>query len=253
MGAQSENANRPSTSSEGILGVLLLPLGVAGVYGRSGEYERIVEALAGFITRQRNPRAEIVRFPPVVSRTLVEKSGYLQSFPHLLGCVCALHGDRPQIESAVEEFLAGKDWTDLLSASELVLSPAACYPIYPLVAARGAVPAGGLLFDVASDCFRREPSHDIDRFQSFRMREYVAIGSPEQTSSFRSEWMQIAAEMANSIALPWRIKPASDPFFGRGGTLVGRAQIEDELKFELVVPVRSADTETACMSFNCHR
>ena len=35
--------------------------------------------------------------------------------------------------------------------------------------------------------------------------------------------------------------------------MVGRFQIEQQLKFELVVPVRSADRPTACMSFNCHR
>ena len=46
---------------------------------------------------------------------------------------------------------------------------------------------------------------------------------------------------------------ASDPFFGRGGQIVALAQIEQALKFELLVPVRSADEPTACMSFNYHQ
>ena len=50
--------------------------------------------------------AEVYRFPPVVSRKLIEKSGYLKSFPNLLGCVCALNGDEAHIEGAVERFLA---------------------------------------------------------------------------------------------------------------------------------------------------
>jgi seryl-tRNA synthetase len=46
---------------------------------------------------------------------------------------------------------------------------------------------------------------------------------------------------------------ASDPFFGRGGKLMAMSQVEQALKFELLVPVRSAEEPTACMSFNCHR
>jgi len=140
-----------------------------------------------------------------------------------------------------------------LEASDLVLTPAACYPIYPMAAARGPIPREGLLFDVASDCFRREPSRDIDRLQSFRMREFVRIGSPEQTTAFRGEWLERAADLAGRLALSYRIEAASDPFFGRAGAMVGRFQVEQQLKFELVIPVRSAETPTACMSFNYHR
>src|SRR5262245_56622514 len=108
-----------------------------------------------------------------MSRRQLEKSGYLKSFPHLLGCVSCLHGSESQIRVVVEQFEAGRDWTSGLAPADLVLSPAACYPVSPLAAARGAVPASGWKFDVACDCFRREPSRHLDRLQSFRMREYV--------------------------------------------------------------------------------
>jgi hypothetical protein len=134
-----------------------------------------------------------------------------------------------------------------------VLTPAACYPVYPLVASRGEVPATGLLFDVASDCFRREPSRDLDRLQSFRMREYVCVGTPEQIDAFRRRWMIRAQDLAGQLRLPYRMDSASDAFFGRGGKLMAMSQIEQALKFELLVPVRSTDDPTACMSFNYHR
>ena len=82
-------------------------------------------------------------FPPVMSRAQLEKSGYLNSFPNLLGCVCGLHGTEREIGSAVSRFDAGGDWTTSLSPSDLVLSPAACYPVYPIAAARARChPAG---------------------------------------------------------------------------------------------------------------
>jgi hypothetical protein len=43
-----------------------------------------------------------MRFPPVMSRAQLEKSGYLKSFPNLLGCVCALHGSEASIRAAAD-------------------------------------------------------------------------------------------------------------------------------------------------------
>jgi seryl-tRNA synthetase len=239
---------------EGLKEALFLPSGVDGVYARTGLYEGVVEALAALISSLRPKGAEVLRFPPVMSRAQLERHGYLKSFPNLLGAVSCLCGDERHIRGVVNRFTeGGEPWTDALSPADLVLAPAACYPVYPLAAARGPVPAAGLTFDVAADCFRREPSTDIDRFQSFRMREYVRIGTPEQIQAFRQEWIERATGLADRLGLNYRIDLASDPFFGRGGQIVAMAQIEQALKFELLVPVRSADEPTACMSFNYHQ
>jgi seryl-tRNA synthetase len=231
---------------------LLRPIGAAGVYARTALYEEIVERLTSVISRYREPTAEVLRFPPVMSRHQVEKSGYLKSFPNLLGCVCALHGSEEEILGAAERFETGGDWTATLALADLVLSPAACYPVYPLAARRGPVPQGGLCFDVAADCFRREPSNHLDRLQSFRMREYVYIGSPEETREFREGWVDRAQRIAEDLGLTARVAPASDPFFGRNGQVMAISQLQQSLKFELLVPVRSSEQPTACMSFNCH-
>jgi len=253
MTIAQRSLGEPRTSPEALLETLFRPLGVDGVYARSGRYEAVVEALGGFIWRQREPGAETLRFPPVVPRALIEKSGYLASFPHLLGCVSGLGGDEAAIGAAVDRFAAGGDWTDSLEAGDLVLAPAACYPVYPIAAAEGPVPGEGLIFDVACDCFRREPSRAIDRLQSFRMREFVFIGAPEQAQAFRARWMARAPGIADALGLSHRLETASDPFFGRGGVMIGKAQAQLALKYELLVPVRPAARPTACMSFNCHR
>ena len=117
-------------------------MGTDGVYARTALYEDMVERLAALITRHREPDTEIMRFPPVMNRGQLEKSGYLKSFPNLLGCVCGLHGTEREIHSAVSRFDAGGDWTTSLSPADLVLSPAACYPVYPIAASRGPLPQG---------------------------------------------------------------------------------------------------------------
>src|SRR5271169_2232420 len=244
---------RPIRSLDSIAEALLLPTGIDGVYARTEIFEQVVNGLTALISHYRAPDTEVLRFPPVMSRRQLEKSGYLKSFPHFLGCVSCLAGDEAHIRDSVDRYEAGEDWTPALAAADLVLSPAACYPVYPLAASRGQVPANGLTFDVACDCFRREPSQNLDRLQSFRMREYVRIGTPEQVDEFRRAWMARAPGFAKQLGLPWRIDTASDPFFGRGGKLMAMSQVEQALKFELLIPVRSAEEPTACMSFNYHR
>jgi seryl-tRNA synthetase len=244
---------QPVHSLDSIAEALLLPSGIDGVYARTAIFEKVVDGLGALISSYREADTEVLRFPPVMSRRQLERSGYLKSFPHLLGCVCCLHGGDGEIQANVERYETGGDWTCGLSAADLVLSPAACYPVYPLAASRGHVPVQGLIFDVACDCFRREPSKMLDRLQSFRMREYVCIGTPGQIQSFRSRWIKRGENLATQLGLNYRIDQASDPFFGRGGKLMAMSQVAQALKFELLVPIHSEAEPTACLSFNYHR
>ena len=232
---------------------LFRSMGVDGVYARTALYTHIVDRLESYISRQRDPKAEIMRFPPVMSRKHLEKSGYLKSFPNLLGCVCALHGSEASIRSAVETADGGGDWTASVTASDLVLSPAACYPVYPIAASRGQLPSGGLEFDIEADVFRHEPSRSLDRLQSFRMREFVRIGSPQEVLSFRESWMAKAPRLTANLGLPFTIDVANDPFFGRVGQVMAVSQRQQALKFELLIPYYASAPPTACMSFNYHR
>lgn len=238
---------------ESIAEALLRPTSANGVHARTGLFEQVIDGLMAAITARREKNTEILRFPPVMSRALVEKSGYLKTFPHLLGCVSCLHGGEAAIRALVEGQASGPDWVNGLAATDLVLTPAACYPLYPLVAARGAVAAQGVAFDVASYCFRREASHEPGRLQSFRMREYVCVGAPQTALAFRKRWIARAEELAQELALPFTLAAASDPFFGRVGKIMAMSQVEQELKFELLIPVNSEEQPTACMSFNYHQ
>jgi seryl-tRNA synthetase len=251
--AAPETVLQPVDPLDHLADRLFHKMGTDGVYARTALYEDMVERLAELITRHREANTEVMRFPPVMNRGQLEKSGYLKSFPNLLGCVCGLHGTEREINSAVSRFDAGGDWTTSLSPADLVLSPAACYPVYPIAAARGPLPTGGLRFDVAADCFRAEPSRHLDRLQSFRMREYVCIGSPDDVSDFRERWMVRAQAIARDLGLSFKVDYASDPFFGRVGQMKAVSQKQQSLKFELLIPLRSQEQPTACMSFNYHR
>ncbi len=232
---------------------LFLKMRAPGVYARTELCLLLTERLGALLSSHRPDGAEVLRLPPVTNRRDLERSGYLQSFPHLLGCVCALQGTEHEVRRTVDRSAQGDEWTDVLAATDLALSPAACYPLYPLAAGRGPLPPGGLLFDVECDCFRCEPSSKPDRLQSFRMREFVCIGGPAQVVAFRKIWLERAQDLASQLGLAACIASASDPFFGREGQMRGVNQIQQSLKFELLIPTWSEEHPTACMSFNYHQ
>ncbi len=232
---------------------LLLRTGVDGLYGRSAVFEDIVERLDALITRAGAFQdAEALRFPPAMTRTTLETSGYLKSFPQLAGTIHCFCGDERAHRKLLSCVAEGEDWTAGQQASELVMTPAACYPVYPLMAGRGPLPSGGRTVDVFSYCFRHEPSIDPARMQMFRMREYIRLGTPEQVSTFRDDWMERGRALIASLGLPVALDVANDPFFGRSGRIMSDSQREARLKFELLIPVADADKPTACLSFNCH-
>ncbi len=233
---------------------LLIPTGVDGLYGRSGVFEDVVERFNDLISAWgRDDGAEVMRFPPAVARPHFERSEYLKSFPHLAGTVHSFMGDERAHQSMLRRLEEGEDWTDEQIATNIVMTPAACYPIYPTVAERGPLGADGALVDVYSYCFRHEPSLDPARMQLFRMREYVRVGTPDQVMEFRQGWLERGRALMESLGLPVAIDLANDPFFGRAGRMLSANQRDQGLKFELLIPIASAGKPTACLSFNYHQ
>lgn len=232
---------------------LLISTGVDGLYVANGIYEGVLEAIGRLVTRAgEDQNAEIMRFPPGMNRASFERSGYLKGFPTLVGTVHSFCGDEHGHRRLLECVATSSDWAGEQSMTDVVLTPAACYPAYPIVASRGAIPDEGITLDLTSYCFRREPSVDPGRQQMFRQREYVRIGSPQSVMAFRETWMQRAQDMAKHLGLNATLDVANDPFFGRAGRLMADSQREQKLKFELLIPVGTPDRPTACTSFNYH-
>jgi len=233
---------------------LLIETGVDGLYGRSGQFEDVIAAFERLIDRVGgSDGAEVIRFPPGMNREFFEASGYMNSFPQLAGTVHSFCGGGSDHMRLLECMKVGEDWTKGQEATDIVLTPAACYPLYPVVARRGRLPLTGGLFDLQSYCFRHEPSKDPARQQLFRMREFVCMGTEGDVTDFRQRWMIRGPEMMKSLGLDVMIDVANDPFFGRAGKMLAHNQRDQNLKFELLIPITSTSKATACMSFNYHQ
>ena len=232
----------------------LLESGVPGVYGHGAAFEEVRSRLDERLTAEAAQRgAERLRFPPLLPRRELEASGYLNSFPHLAGSVYSFDGDEGQAAAQSERAERHEDWSEFQRPTELTLMPAACYPVYPAIAARGRLPEGGVFVDAGGAwVFRHEPSHDPARRQIFHQHELVRIGEPDLVLDWREEWSRRGLELLRSFGLAAELDVANDPFFGRRGRMLARNQQAERLKLELLVQIAGPEP-TACASFNHHR
>jgi len=231
---------------------LIIPTEVKGGYGRGAVFEDILDRFDALVLREAaGDGAEPLTFPPIIARSMIEKLGYLDNFPQLIGSVHSFFGADALARQLSQRVNDGQRWEDLLDITEAMLLPAACYPVYPLFS--GLLPGAGRLVTTKNWCYRHEPSDEPTRLQSFRIREYIRVGAPSMVESWRDDWLQRGLTLLRSLELPVVSDVANDPFFGRVGRVMANSQREQQLKFEIMVPVISEEKPTAICSFNWHQ
>jgi seryl-tRNA synthetase len=165
---------------------LIIPTGIKGGYGRSAIFEDVLGRFNDLVSRTaRDDGAEEVMFPPIIPRTLIERVGYMDNFPQLAGSVHSFFGSDAQARELSQKANSGARWEQYLDITEVMLTPAACYPVYPMFS--GLLPDGGRLVTVLNWIYRHEPSDEPTRLQAFRMREYIRVGAPEDVLGVSEE------------------------------------------------------------------
>lgn len=214
--------------SEGRPGAAPAGGSVAGVLLTSAAAEEVLAAVVSALRRLCAGEAERhLRAPPVLPAASARRAGYSASFPHLLGAVSQ-----------------GGSTTDL------VLTPAACYHVYPLY--EGRVLDGPAEVSVIADCYRQETTAEPGRLRSFRMFETVLLGGPEGCRAWRDERLDRLGRWLEGLGVAAEARPANDPFWGRAGRLLASAQRADGLKWELAADVAEG-VRQAVVSVNYHK
>jgi seryl-tRNA synthetase len=219
------------------------------VYGP--RFEELIDALQASLAEQAASEAPTrLGIQPVISRSLVERAGYVEAFPHLLGLVNTYEGDERQWRSLVAEMEAGRDWSEEHRMSDVAVLPAVCYQVYPHLEDEEL--AEPCMVDITGYCYRHERSHEPGRMRSFRMREFVLVGEASAVAEWRGEWLERARLWLTSLGLQVAVEPATDPFFGGAARLLGPLQESDQLKWELIVDL-DPGVRQAIASSNYHK
>ncbi|MDO5619077.1 hypothetical protein [Kocuria sp.] len=235
----------------------LLPTLGTGVTGTGVAMEAVIRGLEA-AARERVDRElprptelHAVRFPPVNGRSMLERTDYVASFPQLLGTVDVFDGDTKDHRRLLADREAGLPWDGHMHTSDYALVPAACHPLYAWLGQREDAVCDGTVWAITGDCFRNEPSPDPMRLVSFRMLEFVLVGTPEQALAHRTAMLDLGARLLTELGLEVHTEGANDPFFGRAGVMLAQGQRAAELKFEITTQIYPG-RDTAISSGNYH-
>jgi hypothetical protein len=152
--------------------------------------------------------AEPERHPSSLPASVLLTAGYLRSFPHQATFAAGI------APAALGAFAAdpGQDPRPMLGAATEVLTPAACYHLYP--ARSGQALTGPLYLTTVNTCYRREREYvPLRRQWSFTMREIVCVGTAAEAAAFAAKAMAVAGLVTELMGLPADWQQATDPFF----------------------------------------
>ena len=231
---------------------VLVPTGSAGLWGYGEVFARLIRGLGDlFASVLRTSEVEVRRFPPVQEVTVLDRSGYLRSFPHLAGVVSTFSGDGRAHRDLLDALERGDDYGGAFRLSPMALCSSACHPLYPTL--RGRLPKGGRWFDVHGQVFRNEPSDDPARMVAFHQYELVYVGEPEGADRHAEMQLALALDLLGGLGLSVSAQPATDPFFGRTGRVLASGQLDSDAKAEVCGPTGPRSPATALASVNRHR
>jgi seryl-tRNA synthetase len=178
-------------------------------------YRLAADCDAAFTALAGSWRATPEEYPATIELAGLQRTGYLSSFPHLATFPVCLDPD----EANLAEFAAGPvlDGGGMLRPTRTapireILTPAACYHVYPHH--RGEELAAARYLTTRNTCFRREAHYEPLRRQwSFRMREIVCLGSREEVAQFLGRAREVVGALLRELDLPAPWAPATDMFF----------------------------------------
>src|SRR5678815_5631927 len=102
---------------------LIVPSGVPGVWARSEVFESVLQRFDARVHALAvADGAERLHFPPLVPRRLLERTGYLDSFPHLAGTVFSFAGTEAEARELGRRAKAGEPWAELQSQTDVALT-----------------------------------------------------------------------------------------------------------------------------------
>jgi len=186
------------------------------------------------------------RFPTLIPASSLAPISYLKSFPHLATFAVTASRDRVALQS-----LSGKDKVMVSSETtepvSQLLTPAACYHIYPRFAGQQLeVPR---FLTTRCHCHRREERYlPLQRQWCFEMRELVCLGDADTVAEFLVDCQDRIDALAANLGIHTSWEIATDPFSDPTSDSKALAQRLDPTKHELCL-----ENGLAIASINRHR
>ena len=197
------------------------------------------------------------RYPTLLPTEVLDRSGYLASFPHFVMFATRLESDADTYQrfarDAAAGDLTGRGIVQRCGSADYCLPPTMCYHTFHELTGT-QLPANGAVVTARGKSFRHESRYhrSLERLWDFTIREIVFLGTRAQVVEARTEFMRAALALIECWDLPGRCEVANDPFFA--GADAGERILSQrllKLKYELRLSIAPGRT-LAAGSFNFH-
>lgn len=186
-----------------------------------------------------------------------ETGHYFESFPHHIMFQTTMKSYAELLERFSKN--GTNDSTifsnDNMKRPENVVRHAACVPIYPMLK-DAYIPADSpKYYLISGKCFRNEGAnvYELARLNEFYMKEFVCIGTLEQTLDMIKSARALWEEWIDTFNLNCTIETANDSFFASNYKKLKIFQILGDSKQEFRVYIPDGDFFCAVSSSNVHR
>lgn len=258
------SSDRPVPQSHGDVYTQLIERGwikpsVTGVHLYAGQMARLYRALDEMVrTVAAEYAAEEIFVPNLIQFDTLEKSSYINSFPHLVNLVAHL----PERVSRVREFQSSCQQDGLgetlarqehLAPSDCACTTSVCHHFYYMLEGQ-TISGPDKVATAMSQCYRYEgkPLNGLKRLREFSMREVMFAGTAEAVLQRRERCLRTLHDILERCELHYAVATASDPFILDEAHKKKLFQKSFDLKYEALATLPGETTQLAICSVNYH-
>ncbi len=220
-------------------------------------FEFFDEAFVARVGKPAGARREY--YPGVMSTDRLNRTNHFSSFPEHVQFVSHLREDLDLLDAFASELRAAGGWSPAvlgkldrpLAEPVLAMNPAVCYHCYASV--EGSKLAGdGFVVTAKSRCHRYESGNhrSLARLLDFTMREVIYVGKPDFVKGEREKGIGYLRGLVERWGLSCWMETANDPFFTNDFEVKAAFQRQNEMKYELRMPLASGSLAVASSNFH---
>lgn len=198
-------------------------------------------------------------YPGVMATERLNRTNHFSSFPEHVQFVTHLREDLDLLDQFARELRDAGGWTpDVLAklprpmaAPVIALNPAVCYHCYA-AAENTQIDGDGFVATARSRCHRYESGNHrtLARLLDFTMREVIYVGKPDFVKREREAAVQRLRALVEGWGVACWMETANDPFFTNDYEVKAAFQRQNDMKYELRMPL--PDGSVAAASSNFH-
>jgi hypothetical protein len=198
-------------------------------------------------------------YPGVMATERLNRTNHFSSFPEHVHFVTHLREDLDLLDQFARELRDAGGWTPEVLAKlprpmaspVIALNPAVCYHCYAAVE-NTQIEGDGFVATARSRCHRHESGNHktLARLLDFTMREVIYVGKPEFVKRERAAAVERLRALVESWGLACWMETANDPFFTNDFEVKAAFQRQNDMKYELRMPLAGDSVAVASSNFH---